>query len=297
MQFSWAEPGFMTNYSLAFCPGIFLIEIFPHPRSHYESQSGKTMNESQTPYLCAMKLDILAFGVHPDDVELGCSGTLLAAIAEGKKVGIIDLTRGELGTRGTAETRKEEAAKAAEILGVHTRGNLGMADGFFQNDETNLRKVIAAIRKYQPDIILANAFEDRHPDHGRSARLVADAAFLCGLRKIETDENGKSQEPWKPSYVFHYIQDRFIVPSFVVDITAHFDKKMESVLAYSTQFFNPGATDAEPQTYISSNQFLETVKARALMLGKRIGVAYAEGYYTEKTIGIRSFDSIIQQIT
>jgi bacillithiol biosynthesis deacetylase BshB1 len=228
-------------------------------------------------YLCPMKLDILAFGVHPDDVELGCSGTLLAAIAEGKKVGIVDLTRGELGTRGTAETRKEEAAKAAGILGVHTRENLGMADGFFQNDETNTRKVITAIRKYQPDIILANAFEDRHPDHGRSAKLVADAAFLCGLRKIETTAEGRQQEPWKPSYVFHYIQDRFIAPSFVVDITEHFDKKMESVLAYSTQFFTPGATDDEPQTYISSNQFLETVKARALMLGKRIGVAYAEG--------------------
>ncbi|MEO7532101.1 MAG: bacillithiol biosynthesis deacetylase BshB1 [Sediminibacterium sp.] len=242
-----------------------------------------------------MKLDILAFGVHPDDVELGCSGTLLAAIAEGKKVGIIDLTRGELGTRGNAETRKIESIKAAEILGVHVRENLGMPDGFFQNDETNLRKVIGAIRKYQPDIILANAFEDRHPDHGRSAKLVADAAFLSGLRKIETHDAAILQDIWKASYVFHYIQDRFIQPSFVVDITAHFDKKMESVLAYSTQFFNPDLD--EPQTYISSNQFLETVKARALMLGKRIGVAYAEGYYTEKTIGIKGFDAIIQQVT
>ncbi len=242
-----------------------------------------------------MKLDILAFGVHPDDVELGCSGTLMAAMAEGKKVGIVDLTRGELGTRGTIETRKTEAAKAAEILGVAIRENIGMADGFFQNDETHQRKVIEMIRKYQPEIILANAFEDRHPDHGRSAKLVADAAFLSGLRKIETKSDGKIQEIWKPSYVFHYIQDRFIEPSFVVDITPYFEKKMESVLAYSTQFYNPDLN--EPQTYISSNQFLETVKARALMLGKRIGVAYAEGYYTEKTIGVKSFDAFIQQRT
>ncbi|MES2329543.1 MAG: bacillithiol biosynthesis deacetylase BshB1 [Bacteroidota bacterium] len=242
-----------------------------------------------------MKLDILAFGVHPDDVELGCSGTLLAAMAEGKKVGIIDLTRGELGTRGNIETRKAEAMKAAEILGVSTRENLGMADGFFQNDETNLRKVIEVIRKYQPDIILANAFEDRHPDHGRSAKLVADAAFLSGLRKIETVSGDAIQDIWKPSYVFHYIQDRFIEPSFVVDITAHFEKKMESVLAYSTQFFNPDLN--EPQTYISSGQFLETIKSRALMLGKRIGVGFAEGYYTEKTLGITSFDAIVKQVT
>jgi len=242
-----------------------------------------------------MKLDILAFGVHPDDVELGCSGTLLAALAEGKKVGIVDLTRGELGTRGTIETRKKEATNAAAILGVQIRENLGMADGFFQNDETNQRKVITAIRKYRPEIILTNAFEDRHPDHGRSAKLVADAAFLSGLRKIETMEEGQLQDIWKPSYVFHYIQDRFIQPSFVVDISAYMDQKMESVLAYSTQFFNPGLN--EPQTYISSSQFLETVKARALMMGKRIGVAYAEGFYTEKTVGVKSFDAFIQNPT
>jgi bacillithiol biosynthesis deacetylase BshB1 len=242
-----------------------------------------------------MKLDILAFGVHPDDVELGCSGTLLAAMAEGKKVGIIDLTRGELGTRGTIETRKEEAARAAEILGIGVRENLGLADGFFQQDEASLRKVITAIRKYRPEIILANAIEDRHPDHGRSAKLVADAAFLAGLRKIETTDAGADQEPWKPSYVLHYIQDRFIEPSFVIDITAHMDKKLESVLAYSTQFYNPSLD--EPQTYISSPQFLETVKSRALMLGKRIGVGFAEGFCSEKTIGISSLDALVQNIT
>lgn len=244
-----------------------------------------------------MKLDILAFGVHPDDVELGCSGTLMAAIADGKKVGIIDLTRGELGTRGTADTRKAEAARAAEIMGVSIRENLEMADGFFQNDETNQRKVITAIRKYQPDIILANAPEDRYPDHGRSAKLVADAAFLAGLRKIETVVNDISQPIWRASYVFHYIQDRFIQPSFVIDITDYMDRKIESVLAYSTQFFHPDSQNQEPQTYISSPQFLETVKARALMLGKRIGVGYAEGYITEKIIGLKGFDAIIKEKT
>ena len=242
-----------------------------------------------------MKLDILAFGVHPDDVELGCSGTIIAAIFEGKKVGIIDLTQGELGTRGTIEIRVSEAADAAKIMGVSVRENLKMADGFFQNDEAHQRLVITAIRKYQPEIILCNAPEDRHPDHGRSAKLVADAAFLSGLRKIITDDNGEFQDAWRPKYIFHYIQDRFMQPSFVIDITAHHDKKIEAILAYKTQFNSP--SNDEPQTYISSPQFLETVKARAMMLGKRIGVAYAEGYYTEKTVGINSFDAFIQQIT
>lgn len=242
-----------------------------------------------------MKLDILAFGVHPDDVELGCSGTILAALAEGKRVGVVDLTQGELGTRGTAETRKQEAAAAAAIMGITVRENLGMADGFFQNDEAHQRKVIEVIRKYRPEIILANAPEDRHPDHGRSAKLVSDAAFLAGLRKIETKQNGDVQEAWRPTYVFHYIQDRFIQPSFVVDITAHMNKKVEAILAYTTQFNSTGGN--EPQTYISTPQFLETVKARAMMLGKRIGVGYAEGYITEKIIGINSFDAIIKHTT
>ncbi|MEJ7676240.1 MAG: bacillithiol biosynthesis deacetylase BshB1 [Chitinophagaceae bacterium] len=238
------------------------------------------------------KLDVLAFGVHPDDVELGCSGTILVCIAEGKKVGIVDLTRGELGTRGTAETRKTEAANAAKILGVEVRENLAMADGFFQNDEINQRKTIQVIRKYQPEIILCNAPEDRHPDHGRSSKLVSDAAFLSGLRKIVTEAEGNNQDAWRPKYVFHYLQDRFIQPDFVVDISEFMDKKIESVLAYTTQFFNPDLN--EPQTYISSPEFLETVKARAMMLGKRIGVKFAEGYISEKMIGIKSFDAIIQ---
>lgn len=243
-----------------------------------------------------MQLDILAFGVHPDDVELGCAGSLLAAIAEGKKIGIIDLTQGELGTRGTAETRAVEAANAAKILGVHHRENLKMADGFLQNDELHQRKIIEVIRRFRPSIIFANAPEDRHPDHGKSAKLVADAAFLSGLRKIETlDASGNMQAAWRPSYVFHYIQDRFLEPSFIVDISPYIDQKMEAILAYTTQFFNPALN--EPSTYISSPQFLNVLKGREAMLGKRIGVDYGEGFITEKTLGISSFDSIIQKTT
>jgi bacillithiol biosynthesis deacetylase BshB1 len=205
------------------------------------------------------------------------------------------LTRGELGTRGTPTTRTQEAAAAAKIMGVDVRENLDMADGFFTNDEAHQRKIIALIRKYQPDVILANAPEDRHPDHGRSAKLVSDAAFLSGLRKIETIHEGVTQNAWRPAYTFHYIQDRFIQPSFVIDITAYMERKMEAVLAYGTQFTS--ADTSEPQTYISSPQFLETVKARALMLGKRIGVGYAEGYITEKIIGFSNFDAIIKHTT
>ncbi len=241
------------------------------------------------------KLDVLAFGVHPDDVELGCSGTILACIAEGKKVGIIDLTRGELGTRGTAEIRKVEATNAAKVLGVQVRENLEMADGFFQNDEKHQRKVIEVIRKYQPEIVLCNAPEDRHPDHGRSSKLVSDAAFLSGLRKVITEGEENTLDAWRPKYIFHYLQDRFLQPDFVIDISGFIDKKIESVLAYTTQFFNPNLN--EPQTYISSPDFLETVKARAMMLGKRIGVKFAEGYISEKMVGIKSFDAFIQHTT
>ena len=230
------------------------------------------------------KLDILAFGVHPDDVELGCSGTILASVAEGKKVGIVDLTQGELGTRGSAEIRRVEAEEAAKILQSVVRENLEMPDGFFQNDEKNQRKIIEVIRKYRPEIVLCNAVEDRHPDHGRSAQLVEDAAFLSGLRKIETVAGGEKQEAWRPKYVFHYIQDRFLQPDFIFDVSDYFDKKLEAILCYKTQFFNPDLD--EPQTYISSPAFFDSVKARAMMLGKRIGVQYAEGYITKKMIGI-----------
>lgn len=242
-----------------------------------------------------MKLDILAFGVHPDDVELSCAGVLLMEKASGKKTGIIDLTQGELGTRGTAETRKKEAADAAAILGVDIRENLEMADGFFKNDETHQRQVITAIRKYQPEIILCNAPSDRHPDHGRSAKLVSDAAFLSGLKKIETTFNGQPQQHWRPKYVFHYIQDRLLHPNFVMDISDVFEQKIEAVKAYATQFHNPGSS--EPQTYISTPDFLESVIYRHKWFGKMIGVKYAEGFISEKMIGFGSFDNFIKQNT
>lgn len=243
-----------------------------------------------------MQLDILAFGVHPDDIELSCSGTILASIYQGKKVGIVDLTRGELGTRGSAEIRDKEAAAAAKILGVHHRENLRMADGFFTHSEENIKKVIVVLRKFRPSVILANAVEDRHPDHGRSAKLVADAAFLAGLQKIETfDENGNPQKAFRPTQVFHYIQDRVLTPDFVFDVTPFYEKKMESIRAYTTQFYS--ADSNEPSTYISSPQFLETVKGRDMMMGKKIGVLYGEGFITEKTVGIQDFNHIIQITT
>lgn len=241
-----------------------------------------------------MKLDLLAIGVHPDDVELGCSGTIINEIKNGKKVGIIDLTQGELGSRGSIETRYEEAAKAAMILGVHMRENLKMRDGFFQNDEEHQKQLIVALRKFQPEIVITNAISDRHPDHGRAARLTVESSFLSGLKKIETnDENGKAQEPWRPKYVFHYIQDRYHEPDFIVDITNVFEQRMESIKAYTTQFYNPENEDDGPQTYISTAAFLDGVIARARMIGKKIGVQFGEGFNSEKSLGIRNFDSFI----
>ena len=246
-----------------------------------------------------MKLDILAVAAHPDDVELGCSGTLLMEIKNGKKVGIVDLTQGELGTRGTIETRKAEAEKSAKVMGVSVRENLKMADGSFQNDRTHQLQLVRAIRKYQPEIILGNALEDRHPDHGRAARLIADSAFLSGLQKIETkDEQGKMQAAWRPKYVFHFIQDRYLVPSFVIDITDVFEDKMASIACFASQFYVNGAEDDdEPQSYISTPDFLDSVIARARMMGKRIGVKYGEGFNTEKSIGFQNFDSLIKVVT
>jgi len=239
-----------------------------------------------------MKLDLLAFGVHPDDVELSCAGVLLLEKKNGKKTGIADLTQGELGTRGTAQTRLQEAADAAKILGVDVRENLGMADGFFQNDETHQRKIITTLRAYQPEIILCNAVEDRHPDHGRSSRLVADAAFLSGLMKISTELNGKPQTAWRPKYVFNYIQDRMLQPDFVIDITEVFDQKIEAIKAYKTQFHTG---DAEgPETYISTPDFLDSVIYRHKWFGKMIGVKYAEGFISEKMIGLKNFDALIK---
>ena len=242
-----------------------------------------------------MKLDILVFAVHPDDAELSCGGMLLMEKKNGKKTGVVDLTQGELGTRGTADTRRQEAASAAKILQLDVRENLGMADGFFKNDETNQRKVIAAIRKYKPGIIFCNAPQDRHPDHGRSAALVEDAAFLAGLRKIETTDDGVLQDVWKPAYVFNFIQDRYLHPGFVIDISEVMEQKMQAVKAYGTQFNNLNLS--EPETYISTPDFLESIIYRAKMFGKMIGVKYAEGFITRKMIGFNSFDSFIKEST
>lgn len=245
-----------------------------------------------------MKLDLLAFGVHPDDVELSCAGTLLVEKRKGKKVGVIDLTQGELGTRGTASTRKEEAMASAAILQLDVRENLEMADGFFQNDKAHQLKIIKAIRKYRPEIILCNAPADRHPDHGRSSQLVKDAGFLSGLRKVETEENGSSQEAWRPKYIFQYIQDQYFEPDFVVDISAEIDIKIEAIKAFKTQFFTGSSVESdEPQTYISSPGFFESVINRSAMFGKMIGVAHAEGFLTDKMIGIKSMDDLIQNVT
>lgn len=242
-----------------------------------------------------MKVDILAIGVHPDDVELGCSGTILNEIKRGKKVGILDLTQGELGTRGTIETRYAEAAAAAKILGVHARENLKMRDGFFRNDEEHQLQLIQAIRKYQPDIVLANILDDRHPDHGRAGHLIADACFLAGLIKIETkDADGNPQPRWRPKYVLHYLQDWYHEPDVLIDITEVFEQRMQSIEVYSTQFFANAEDDNEPVTYISSPDFRESIVARARMLGKRIGVKYAEAFTSEKNIGICNLDALIQ---
>ena len=230
-----------------------------------------------------MKLDILAFGAHPDDVELGCGATIAKEVAAGKKVGIIDLTRGELGTRGTAETRKEEAANAAEILKVSVRENLGFADGFFRNDKAHQLEIIKMIRKYQPDIVICNAIEDRHIDHGKGSKLVSDACFLSGLIKIETKLDAAAevvQEAWRPKQVYHYIQWQHIEPDFVVDVSDFMKQKVASVLAYKTQFFNP---DSEaPETPISSKNFTDSIEYRAKDLGRLVGVAFGEGFTVER---------------
>ncbi len=238
-----------------------------------------------------MKLDILAIGIHPDDVELGCSGTLINEINNGKKVGIIDLSQGELGTRGTAETRHMEAAAAAKIIGVHCRENLKMRDGFFKNDEEHQLQVIQILRKYRPDIVFGNIMDDRHPDHGRAGSLIYDSCFLAGLRKIVTVHEDCEQERWRPKYLFHYIQDRFFEPDIIVDISDVFEQRMKSIMAYATQFHNTDSTD--PDTYLSKPQFLESIVSRAKLLGKRIGVEFAEGFLTKKSIGIKSLNALV----
>ena len=234
-----------------------------------------------------MKLDILALGAHPDDVELGCGATLAKEIKNGKKVGIVDLTRGELGTRGTAETRNQESKNAANILGVSLRINMDFADGFFVNDKKHQMALIKLIRKYQPDMVLCNAIEDRHIDHGKGSQLVSDACFLSGLVKIETkDEYGELQKQWRPKQVYHYMQWKNLEPDFVVDVSGFIDKKMEAVLAYKTQFYSE--TSKEPETPISSKNFTDSIKYRARDLGRLVGVEYAEGFNVERYVAVDS---------
>ncbi len=233
------------------------------------------------------KVDILAFAAHPDDIELSCSGTLMKHIAEGLKVAIVDLTEGELGSRGTVKTRYEEAHRATQIMGVSFRENLQMPDGFFDLSKENLLKVITAIRKYQPAIILANAPKDRHPDHGMAAQLVAKAHFLSGLLKIETFNDGSQQLHHRANQLFHYIQDDYLDPDFVIDITPYFDKKKESILAYSTQFYQGENSLEGPQTPISSADFFNFLEARARDFGRIIQKTYAEGFISSRKIGVQ----------
>ena len=237
-----------------------------------------------------MKLDILAFGAYPDDVELGCSGTIAKEISLGKKVGIVDLTRGELGTRGSVEIRNSESAKASAILGVIARENLDMRDGFFLNDEAHQLKIIEMIRKYKPEVVLCNAIQDRHIDHGKGSKLVSDACFLSGLIQIKTELNGVQQEAWRPKIVYHYIQWQNIEPDFVVDISDFMDKKMASVLAYASQFYNPNSN--EPVSPITSKNFLDSVKYRAQDLGRLVNVTYAEGFTTERYLAVNSLSDL-----
>lgn len=238
-----------------------------------------------------MKLDILAIGAHPDDIELSCSGTIAKEVAKGRKVGVLDLTRGELGTRGTAETRDQEAADAAKILGLEIRENLGFKDGFFVNNEEHQLEVIKILRKYKPEIVFCNAIDDRHIDHGKGSKLVSDACFLSGLKKIETTENGVEQEPWRPKHVYHYIQWKNITPDIAVDITGYMDVKMNSVKAYKTQFFDKESS--EPSTPISSNNFFDSITYRARDLGRLIGTEYAEGFTVERYPAVDSIFDLI----
>lgn len=238
-----------------------------------------------------MKLDILAFGAHPDDVELSCSGTLAKEISFGKKVGIIDLTRGELGTRGSVAIRDEEAALAASILGVSVRENLNMRDGFFVNDEKHQIEIIKMIRKYQPEIVLCNAVDDRHIDHPKGSRLVSDACFLSGLMRIETSIDGIQQSAWRPKVVYHYLQWKNIAPDFVVDISDFNDKRVASILAYSSQFYNPNSK--EPETPIATKNFLESLNHRVQDFGRIIGTNYAEGFTAERYLAVNSLADLM----
>ena len=238
-----------------------------------------------------MKLDILAFGAHPDDVELGCAATLAKEISKGKKVGIVDLTRGELGTRGTVAIRTQEAMSAAKIIGAVLRENMGFEDGFFVNDKAHQIAIVNVIRKYQPEVVLCNAIEDRHIDHPKGSQLVSDACFLSGLRKIKTEVEGISQAAWRPKQVYHYMQWKNTQPDFVVDVTGFMDVKEKAVKAHVSQFFDPNSK--EPESPITSQNFINSVLYRANDLGRMIGVESAEGFSTERYVAVRELGDLI----
>jgi N-acetylglucosamine malate deacetylase 1 len=239
-----------------------------------------------------LKLDILVFAAHPDDAELGCSGTIMAHVAKGYKVGIVDFTQGELGTRGTAQLRLNEAIDAGQIMGLSARENLGFRDGFFINDETHQLKLIEIVRKYQPTIVLANAPEDRHPDHGRASKLTTDACFFSGLEKIITkDSSGNNQKAWRPKNLFHYVQDKSLEPDFVIDISAYWDKKAEAIKAFKSQFYDPNSN--ESNSYISSLDFINFLEGRSRHIGHAAGFTHGEGFLKSKTLGINDLFQII----
>jgi len=238
-----------------------------------------------------MKLDILAFAAHPDDVELAASGTVIKHVNAGKKVGIVDLTRGEMGTRGTPDIRDQESDNAAKIMGLSARDNLRFRDVFFTNDEAHQLEVVRKIRQYQPEIVLANAVSDRHPDHSKASQLVTQACFMAGLSKIETDFNDQLQKAWRPHAVYHYIQSSYVSPDLVIDVSDVWDKRMESLMAYGSQFHDPKSD--EPETFISSPQFLELIKSRSVDLGKTIGVQHAEGFTVERVVGVKDLFDLI----
>ncbi len=238
-----------------------------------------------------MNLDILVIAAHPDDSELACSGTIASHIQKGYKVGVLDLTRGEMGTRGTPEIRIEESNEAAKLLGLSMRENLGFEDVFFEDDFQHQLQIVRYIRKLKPQIILANAISDRHPDHGKGGSVASKACFMSGLRKIETDWDGQSQEAWRPKYIYHYIQNNYIKPDFVVDVTEFWDKKMESIKAFKSQFYDPNSN--EPESFISSSGFLDFIDARGKELGHSINVRYGEGFTVERMIGVDDLFDLI----
>lgn len=282
------------------CKGIFSEKITPNPPA-------PNVNPKRIPTFVASigitkpansqmtdKVDILAIGIHPDDVELSASGTLLKHAAQGRTFGLLDLSRGELGTRGTAKIRAAEAADSAQILGARFRETLDLADGFFQPDRESLLKIIAAIRRCRPEIVLCNALDDRHPDHGRAAKLAADACFYAGLEKIETvDAQGVAQQKWRPKAVYHYVQDKQLTPDFVVDITPFFPKKMEAIFAFRSQFYDPNDEPNQPQTPISGKDFIDFMHAKARVFGRPIQAEFAEGFMFSRTPGVRDLFDLV----